>query len=479
MKKILIVDNDRILLGLMSRFLKKKGYQVVAVENGLGALDALKTYIPDIIFIDLVMPNIDGKSLCRIIRATDKFKDVYLVILSAISAEKWLDINKLGVNACIAKGPFDDMSQHITDVLDQPETTSERCLSGEILGVQGVYPRGITQELLLVKRHFEIILDKMSEGVIEINSEGRIVFANSTFISMLDISEKSLLGSKFIDLFSGDEHKRIYNLMENTGKKTKKISENHPLQLNQYHIAIDILSLDEDKLTSLIIIRDVTERKKMEDVLRENEEKYRSLIEKSDDIIWTSDLDLCTLYVSPAVEKKLGFTPEERMVQDLDKQVTPSSYAHLTEILAQELIREQHGDADPNRKIIVEVEYYHKNGSTLWFENIASGVRDSKGLLIGIHGISRDITDRKKSENELRLEKDKLQDAITKIKKLSGLLPICASCKKIRDDKGYWNQIESYIRDHSDADFTHGYCPECEKKIYQNLGIKKPDSSDE
>jgi hypothetical protein len=55
---------------------------------------------------------------------------------------------------------------------------------------------------------------------------------------------------------------------------------------------------------------------------------------------------------------------------------------------------------------------------------------------------------------------------ITKVRKLSGLLPICASCKKIRDDKGYWNQIETYIRDHSEAEFSHGICPECFRKIY-------------
>ncbi len=61
-----------------------------------------------------------------------------------------------------------------------------------------------------------------------------------------------------------------------------------------------------------------------------------------------------------------------------------------------------------------------------------------------------------------------LQLAITNIKTLRGLLPLCASCKKIRDDKGYWNQLEAYILDHSDAEITHGICPECMKKLYGN-----------
>ena len=63
-----------------------------------------------------------------------------------------------------------------------------------------------------------------------------------------------------------------------------------------------------------------------------------------------------------------------------------------------------------------------------------------------------------------------LNDSLSKVKKLSGLLPICASCKKIRDDQGYWKQIESYIRDHSEADFSHGICPECVEKIYGEKG---------
>ena len=72
----------------------------------------------------------------------------------------------------------------------------------------------------------------------------------------------------------------------------------------------------------------------------------------------------------------------------------------------------------------------------------------------------------KQSEEDLRYERDNLQKALAKVKTLSGLLPICANCKKIRDDKGYWNQIEAYIRDHSEADFSHSICPECAKNLY-------------
>jgi hypothetical protein len=80
-------------------------------------------------------------------------------------------------------------------------------------------------------------------------------------------------------------------------------------------------------------------------------------------------------------------------------------------------------------------------------------------------------------QNQELLEKNtSLEDALAKVKKLSGFLPICAGCKKIRDDKGYWNQIEAYIKQHSEAEFSHGICPECAKRLYPEL--MEPDSSD-
>jgi len=100
--------------------------------------------------------------------------------------------------------------------------------------------------------------------------------------------------------------------------------------------------------------------------------------------------------------------------------------------------------------------------------NLALSIADVCGLTIEN---ARKYQQIKNNEDRLRQEKEKLEEALAKVKKLSGLLPICASCKKIRDDKGYWNQIESYIRDHSEAEFSHSICPECAKELYPDLKI--------
>jgi hypothetical protein len=90
-----------------------------------------------------------------------------------------------------------------------------------------------------------------------------------------------------------------------------------------------------------------------------------------------------------------------------------------------------------------------------------------------IKTLNKEIVNRIKSEKAIILESKKLREALTKVKELSGLLPICAACKKIRDDKGYWNQIEIYIREHSEAEFSHGICPECLNKLYPEFFEKK------
>lgn len=96
----------------------------------------------------------------------------------------------------------------------------------------------------------------------------------------------------------------------------------------------------------------------------------------------------------------------------------------------------------------------------------------------GFIGAILDITQRKKAEKEKEKLITELQEALDKVKLLSGFLPICASCKKVRDDQGYWNQIESYVRDHSEVEFSHSICPECAQKLYSKyLGKNKKNNS--
>jgi PAS domain-containing protein len=118
---------------------------------------------------------------------------------------------------------------------------------------------------------------------------------------------------------------------------------------------------------------------------------------------------------------------------------------------------------------IAELELiYEHNDTTEWFLVSRTPVIGTHASSTGTLLICRDITANKKTEQDREMLISELQEALASVKTLGGLLPICASCKKIRDDEGYWNQVEQYIVKHTDAKFTHGICPDCGKKALED-----------
>ncbi len=112
-------------------------------------------------------------------------------------------------------------------------------------------------------------------------------------------------------------------------------------------------------------------------------------------------------------------------------------------------------------------------GKTRYLIFDASPVYNRAGEVMAATETLQDITELKQVEEERERINVKLQEAIDKIKTLRGLIPICAGCKKIRDDKGYWNHLEQYFEEHSDASFSHGLCPECFQKFFPDAAKPK------
>ncbi len=262
-----------------------------------------------------------------------------------------------------------------------------------------------------MKHHFLISLS--------LSEEGYFLEVNQSWLDTLGYSRDEVIGKHFSDFLTpsyADHFKQNFQRFKAAGEIhgvefQMKRKNGSSIQVSfEGKIGYDVQG--NFKQTHCIF-QDITERKKTENALKESELKYRFLTEQMNDIVWTLNLELQTTYVSPSIKKVLGFTPEERMKQKVQEQLTPQSMFKVQEFLKNELMLEQQGLVDADRTINIELEYYHKDGSTRWLENVISGIRDDEGKLYGFHGVSRDVTLRKKNELDFRELYNRSEEALS------------------------------------------------------------------
>ena len=253
---------------------------------------------------------------------------------------------------------------------------------------------------------YRTLIETTDTGYVIIDQDGLVRDANSEYVRLTGHHDLSEIAGRSVIEWTAESGKEknaeavkacfdkgyIRNLEIDYVDAKGNIT---PIEINATCMKI------EGKTHTITICRDITERKRAEEDLKENEKQYRLLTEKMSDIVWIADLNLQTNYISPSIKNVLGFSQEERLRQKLDEQLTPHSLSFVLDVLSKELALEEQGNADPNRTLKMELEYYHKDGSTRWMELVISGIRNDQGVLTRIHGVSRDISERKKAEEEI------------------------------------------------------------------------------
>ncbi len=268
MLKILIVDNNPVILKLMTNMLSQKnGHEVFTATDGLSALECLNHHHPDIIFVDLIMPNISGDKLCPIIKSMPDHQNSTLVLLSAFAGENNLTPAEFGVDACIAKGPFQNTAKHIQRVIDCHNDGTIEELANKILGIEDIVLRSPAFELLDIKKHFEVILTNVSDGILELSREsGRIIFTNAVAQKIIGLPEENILSVDLPSIFKDLEGERIKKILENHSNSPQTIGQQKPVRINNRLLTLKFVPVeDELGVFTIVVLHDVTGRKKAEE----------------------------------------------------------------------------------------------------------------------------------------------------------------------------------------------------------------------
>jgi PAS domain S-box-containing protein len=221
---------------------------------------------------------------------------------------------------------------------------------------------------------------------------------------------------------------------------------------------------DQGRITSLVGVgREITEQKRIEEALRNEKALLDALMDNIPDSIYFKDRQSRLLRMNRKEMRDLNVDDMSQIVGKTDIDLWGEEFGRKTFNIEQRMM-------ESGEPIIGLIESRQlEDGQTNWTWTTKVPLRDDSGQIVGLVGITRGINDLMKAQTARDNLITELQDALADVKTLSGLVPICANCKQIRDDKGYWTQVEAYIQERSQARFTHGICPACMKKLYPNV----------
>ena len=308
---------------------------------------------------------------------------------------------------------------------------------------------------------FRAIFENNSSAIAIIEPDTTISMVNDAYCQMSGYTKEEVIGMSWTQQIPQEDLKRFkeYNRRRLSNPQDAPDKYEFKFYKKGGEIRYGLMSVSYMQNARKIITSfiDITERKQAENELR----KLTRAVEQSPASIVITDTKGAIQYVNPKFVQITGYSLEEaigknsRILKSDEK--SSEEYKQLWDTITS------------GKTWRGEFHNKKKNGELYWEFAVISPITDELGITTNFLAVKEDITERKQFEAEREKLITDLQTALADIKTLGGLIPICSSCKKIRDDKGYWNILEAYLMKHSDAQFTHGICPDCMAKLYPDF----------
>ncbi len=324
------------------------------------------------------------------------------------------------------------------------------------------------------ERRFRSLVEATSDWIWETDSERLYTYASPKIKDLLGYAPEDVIGKNPFDLMPKAEAERVALEFAEIEKARRPFAGliNVNLHKDGHEVILESsgVPLFDNKGNYLGYCgfdRNVTERRQSEEALRTSQIRLSEAMDLAHLAYWDADLatkellfnDLFYSFCGTTAEREGGYRMQ--LGEYTKRFVHPEDWPGFSALILKSLdSRERETVLNHEHRLI------RRDGEERHVLTHIKIIKNEAGATVRIYGANQDITERKRAEEERERLILELKEALAQVKTLSGLLPICACCKKIRNSKGIWEEMESYIRDRSEADFSHGICPECAAKLY-------------
>lgn len=232
-KRVLVVDNDFFFVEFLTELLENKGYEVVKAYDGKEGISRLEQSVYDILIADLIMPKIDGVQLIKFARGKHPPGRLTIIAISGTLVEQMEDVQDIGADYCIVKGPLEAMTGYVGEVLDniknQPENDSEH---SRIVDPGTLYPRQTTAELVDELNFQKAVFDCIGVGILVVDRDAHVMSANAMALVLLKKPLEDVLNLRITDVFPRESRARLV-------KALKEVAKNLHLKHHRFYLASD------------------------------------------------------------------------------------------------------------------------------------------------------------------------------------------------------------------------------------------------